>query len=310
MAKASVRAFHKLEGWFSTYKPPGVHWKLVRDTIETNLLKGINAAPPPAPLHRVQFLAEPTNTNVSGGSSDELTISASFVPSLANHPLVNGPDFQHIAVGVGHKLDVFSSGVLVLGVGQGNKSLTDLFRSVVTRDYTLEGEFGMGTDDFTHTGRLIERTTYGHITRDKLERVLAMMQGSNQKALLTYSHVDMNTQEAYEMAVKGELRPNGKSPPIITGLRLLHFQPPHFTLEVQCLNETQRYLCKVLHEVGLELRSTAVCKGVRRTRDGPFTLQHALTRQHWTVPDIIQAIQQHRSSRKTRKAKSTQLRAG
>ncbi|KAJ7999853.1 hypothetical protein DPEC_G00198710 [Dallia pectoralis] len=301
MAKASVRAFHKLEGLFSAYKPPGVHWKLVRDTIETNLLKGVNAAPAPAPLHRVQFLAEPTN---NGGSRD-LTISASSVPSLVNHPLVNGPDFQHLNVGVGHKLDVFSSGVLVLGVGQGNKSLTDLFRSVVTRDYTLEGEFGTATDDFTHTGRVIEKTTYDHITRDKMERVLAMMQGSNQKALLTYSHVDMSTQEAYEMAVKGELRPSGKSPPIMTGLRLLHFQPPHFTLEVQCLNETQRYLCRILHEVGLELRSTAVCRGVRRTRDGPFTLQHALTRQHWTVPDITQAIQQHRSSSKNRKAKST-----
>ncbi|KAL0978153.1 hypothetical protein UPYG_G00166800 [Umbra pygmaea] len=305
MTTPSVRVFHKLEGLFSTYKPPGVHWKLVRDTIETNLLKGINAASRPAPVHRVQFLAEPNNA--LSEVSSELTVSASSVPSLAHHPLVNGPEFQHLCVGVGHKLDVFSSGVLVLGVGRGNKALTDLFKAGVTRDYTLEGEFGMATDDFTHTGRLIEKTTFGHITRDKLERVLAMMQGSNQKALLTYSNVDMSTQEAYEMAVKGELYPDGKSPPILTGLRLLHFQPPYFRLEVQCLNETQRYLCKVLHEVGLELRSTAVCKGVRRTRDGHFTLQHALTRQHWAAPDIIRAIQQHRSSRKTRKAKSTQL---
>lgn len=72
------------------------------------------------------------------------------------------------------------------------------------------------------------------------------------------------------------------------------------------MNETQRYLCRILHEVGLELRSTAVCKGVRRTRDGPFTLQHALTHQHWTSPDVIQAIRQYRSSRKASKAKHTQ----
>ncbi|XP_024283458.1 mitochondrial mRNA pseudouridine synthase TRUB2 [Oncorhynchus tshawytscha] len=304
MARPSVRVFHKLEGLFSIYKPPGVHWKLVRDTIETNLLKGINAAPPPAPRQRVQFLAESTSVVAEG--SNELTLSAASVPALAHHPLVSGPDFQHIGVGVGHRLDVFSSGVLVLGVGQSNKALTDLYRSHVTRDYTLEGELGMATDNFSHTGRLIERTTYDHITRDKLERVLAMMQGSNQKALLTYSKVDMSTQGAYELAVKGELRPDGKSPPIMTGLRLLHFQPPHFTLEVQCLNETQRYLCRILHEVGLELRSTAVCKGVRRTRDGPFTIQHALTHQHWTSPDVIQAIRQYRSSRKASKAKHTQ----
>lgn len=75
---------------------------------------------------------------------------------------------------------------------------------------------------------------------------------------------------------------------------------PHVLTDVQCLNETQKYLRKVVHEVGLELSSTAVCKGVRRTRDGPFTLQHALTHHHWTASDIMQAIQQYRPTRKHR----------
>uniref|UniRef100_A0A673XKX3 TruB pseudouridine (psi) synthase family member 2 n=1 Tax=Salmo trutta TaxID=8032 RepID=A0A673XKX3_SALTR len=255
------------------------------------------AAPPPQNTHLL--MDTPTHSRVF------LYLTISYINSITvllftclSPKSVSGPEFQYIRVGVGHRLEAFSSRVLVLGVGQANKALTDLYRSHVTRDYTLEGEFGMATDNFSHTGRLIERTTYDHITRDKLEKVLAMMQGSNQKALLTYSKVDMNTQEAYELAAKGKLRPHGKSPPIMTGLRLLHFQPPHFTLEVQCLNETQRYLCRILHEVGLELRSTAVCKGVCRTRDGPFTVQHALTRQHWTAPGVIQAIQQSRKATK------------
>lgn len=32
---------------------------------------------------------------------------------------------------------------------------------MMLQDYTLEGEFGMATDDFTETGRVIERTTFG-----------------------------------------------------------------------------------------------------------------------------------------------------
>lgn len=71
--------------------------------------------------------------------------------------------------------------------------------------------------------------------------------------------------------------------------------------EVQCLNETQKYLRKIVHEIGLELRSTAVCKGVRRTRDGCFTLQDALTRNHWTASDIRGAIQQYHSTKKNKK---------
>lgn len=40
----------------------------------------------------------------------------------------------------------------------------------------------------------------------------------------------MRSQEAYEMAVQGLLGPEGKSTPILTGLRCIRFQPPNFTL--------------------------------------------------------------------------------
>lgn len=74
------------------------------------------------------------------------------------------------------------------------------------------------------------------------------------------------------------------------------------------MNETQKYLRKVVHEIGLELRSTAMCKGVRRTRDGPFTLQDTLTRQHWTASDVMEAIRQYHMSNKGRKKAKTQIR--
>uniref|UniRef100_A0A1A7XYT0 TruB pseudouridine (Psi) synthase homolog 2 n=1 Tax=Iconisemion striatum TaxID=60296 RepID=A0A1A7XYT0_9TELE len=298
MATPAIRMFRRLEGLFCVYKPAGVHWKLVRDTIETNLLKDVNAThSQPVPLE-VRFLMS---------SSDEpeavkgLRLSPAAVPVLSKHPLVTGPEFQHIQVGVGHRLDAPSSGVLVLAVGNGNKTLNDLYNTRITRDYTLECEFGTATHDFSHTGRVLERSTYDHISEDKLERVTAMLEGANQKALRMYSTVDMSSQEAYERAVKGLLGPDGKSAPILTGLRCVHFQPPKFTLEVQCLNETQKYLRKVVHEIGLELRSTAVCKGVRRTRDGLFTLQDALTRHHWSAADVMEAIYKYHTSKRNRK---------
>lgn len=304
MATPAVRMFRRLEGLFCVYKPSGVHWKLVRDSIETNLLKGLNATPSQPVPQEVRFLAHlDSETEAPKG----LALSVASLPVLSKHPLVTGPEFQHVRIGVGHRLDAFSSGVLVLAVGNGNKALNDLYRTRVTRDYTLEGEFGTATDDSSHTGRVIERSTYGHITQDKLDRVLAMLQGANQKALLMYSNVDMRSQEAYEMAVQGLLGPDGKSLPILTGLRCIHFQPPNFTLEVQCLNETQKYLRKVVHEIGLELHSTAVCKGVRRTRDGSFTLQDALTHHHWTASDVMQAIRQYHSSKRNKKKSHTQI---
>nr|XP_061814508.1 pseudouridylate synthase TRUB2, mitochondrial-like [Nerophis lumbriciformis] len=295
MATPGIRMFRKLEGLFCVYKPAGIRWKLVRDTIETKLLEGLNALPSlPLPV-QTRFLAPSGDDTVT---QKGLTVVS--VPVLFNHPLVTGPEFQQIRVGVGHRLDTFSSGVMVLGVGNGNKALNDLYYTKVTRDYTLECELGTATHDFSHKGRVVERSTYDHITEDKLERVLAMLQGANQKALLTYANVDMQSQEAYEMAVQGSLGPEGKSPPILTGLRCIRFQPPNFTLEVRCLNETQKYLRKVVHEIGLELRSTAICKGVRRTRDGSFTLQDALTRNQWTPIEVMRAVRENHSAKKNR----------
>ncbi|KAJ7409825.1 TruB pseudouridine synthase family member 2 [Pitangus sulphuratus] len=105
-----------------------------------------------------------------------------------------------------------------------------------------------------------------------------------------YSNIDMQTQEAYELAVKGLIRPMDKSPPIITAIRCLQFAPPEFQLEIHCLHETQQYLRKIVHEIGLELKSSAVCTQVRRTRDGVFTLDDALPRTQWDLRSIRDAI--------------------
>ncbi|XP_057580143.1 pseudouridylate synthase TRUB2, mitochondrial isoform X2 [Hippopotamus amphibius kiboko] len=179
----------------------------------------------------------------------------------------------------------------VLGVGHGRRLLTDMYNAHLTKDYTVRGLLGKATDDFCEDGRLVEKTTYDHVTREKLDRILALIQGSHQKALVLYSNLDLQTQEAYEMAVSSVIRPMNKSPMLITGIRCLQFAPPEFLLEVQCMHETQKQLRRLVHEIGLELKSTAVCTQVRRTRDGFFTLDGALLRTQWDLPSIQAAIQ-------------------
>lgn len=62
-------------------------------------------------------------------------------------------------------------------------------------------------------------------------------------------------------------------------------------LEIHCLHETQQYLRKMVHEIGLELKSSAVCTQVRRIRDGVFTVDDALPRTQWNLQSIQEAIQ-------------------
>ncbi|XP_069436172.1 pseudouridylate synthase TRUB2, mitochondrial isoform X4 [Ovis canadensis] len=219
----------RLQGLFAVYKPPGLKWKHLRDTVELQLLKGLNAGKPPAPKQRVRFLLEP----VDSSKEKELTLTANRVPTLIDHPLVRGLAFTSLKVGVGHRLDSQASGVLVLGVGHGCGLLTDMYNAHLTKDYTVRGLLGKATDDFCEDGRLVEKTTYDHVTREKLDRILAVIQGSHQKALVTYSNLDLQTQEAYEMAVSGVIRPMNKSPMLITGIRCLQFAPPEFLLGIR-----------------------------------------------------------------------------
>ncbi|KAL8174685.1 UNVERIFIED_CONTAM: hypothetical protein K2H54_051337 [Gekko kuhli] len=169
-----------LHGLFAVYKPPGVSWKLVRDTVETKLLNELNSLERPAPRQQIRFLPG----TVEGKDGKELTLSVTQQPMLADHPLVSGPVFTHLKTGVGHRLDRKSSGVLVLGVGHGNKLLDQVCHAHLSKTYTVRGLFGKATDDFSDTGKLIEKTTFDHITGEKLERIVSVIQGSNHKALL------------------------------------------------------------------------------------------------------------------------------
>lgn len=56
------------------------------------------------------------------------------------------------------------------------------------------------------------------------------------------------------------------------------------------MHETQKHLRRLVHEIGLELKTTAVCTQVRRTRDGFFTLDDALLRTQWDLHSIQHAI--------------------
>ncbi|CAI9603542.1 unnamed protein product [Staurois parvus] len=154
--------------------------------------------------------------------------------------------------------------------------LTAMHENNYTRDYTVCGTFGKATADFSDAGKVVEKTTFDHISREKFERVLAMIQGANQKSLIMHSNVDLKSEEAYDLAVQGQLCPKVKSPPLILALRCLEFSPPDFTLEIRCMHESQQHIRKVIHEIGLELRSTAVCNKVRCT--------HGMALLHWTVP--------------------------
>ncbi|XP_032832293.2 pseudouridylate synthase TRUB2, mitochondrial-like [Petromyzon marinus] len=281
------RVLRELHGVFAVYKPAGVTWRQVRSTMENRLLQELNALKQPGPRQLVKVETLTTATE----RGEERSLAVSLVPSLADHPLVRGPRYHSLGLAVGHGLDASASGVLVFAVGSGRRLLDELRKSPVTQAYTLHGRLGIATEDFSTQGRVIETVTYEHVTRDLMERAVAMMHGAAQKALLLHSDVDVGSHEGYLRAVSGCLLPSRhKMPALITAVRLADFNPPAFTLEVQCTPQgSQLALRRCVHDVGRELRCAGATRLVRRVRDGPLALAHALAPARWHLLPVLAA---------------------
>ncbi|KAL3872037.1 hypothetical protein ACJMK2_040005 [Sinanodonta woodiana] len=280
--------YRLLNGVFCVYKPKGVHCNSVVEHIQRNLAKDLNGHPC-YPYERKMREIEP-NPNVKTPS---VTTEPRTLTTLSDHKLVLGeryipPDFRvHFVTG----LNKHSSGVLVCSVGSGREYLSAIKMARYLRVYHVRGKFGWATDNFSPKGKIMNRSTYHHVKKSILDKVCATVQAGHQRFMFDYAGVTQDSQEAYELAAAGIVRPeHSDTPPMIYGCHVIDFSLPDFTLEIHSINETQNYLMKLIHEIGLELRSTAICTQVRRIRYGHFTLEHALLCKHWTAQEIIRNI--------------------
>ncbi|XP_022113066.2 mitochondrial mRNA pseudouridine synthase TRUB2 isoform X2 [Pieris rapae] len=234
---------------------------------------------PDRPLEqRVEILGE---TNKS--------MEVRIVPNYADDPLVCGPRYIHddFRCNWATHLGLFSSGILFLGLNEGTKLSYHINIGRPTRAYKIHGQLGKATDTYFWNGRTMERTTYSNVTREKMDKVIAHMQAAHQKTMYQLSGLHMESQTTYDLAAKGLIRPVNSKLPVIYGLKCVHFAPPDFTLEIQSVNEYEKYLWTIIHDVGVQLKSSAYCTGVQCIRQGKFNLEHALLRKHWKLQHII-----------------------
>ncbi|XP_066295441.1 pseudouridylate synthase TRUB2, mitochondrial-like [Branchiostoma lanceolatum] len=282
--KSAAEVASRLSGVFAVYKPPGLNVNKMIVSLKENLGKEITATFPWVPhRHDYRLLPSPDDPN---------QLTRVDVPSLSKHPLVKG--HEKVPIYCQFPLDTLSSGVVVLGIRDGIKKVRAMFHAHYSKQYIVEGKFGMATDNHDVSGKVLERTTYDHISGEKLARIVSYLQRSHQNLTTEYAGVDIQSQEAYELACQGLLRPRMNSPPLVLAMRCLEYQPPHFTLEIQCVHETPQWLRQLIHDIGLELRSTAVSTKVRRTRDGYFTADDALLIKHCRYEYVAEAIERSR----------------
>nr|CAG4644993.1 EOG090X0AGI [Leptodora kindtii] len=214
--------------------------------------------------------------------------------NLADLSLVCGPAVEpdDIKVSLVNNLGRRVSGVMAVTINGANRELRKLKESRPLSVYQIEAQFGLATENHWHDGKVWEKSTYSHLHKPKIDQILSSIEASNQRKMFEYCGVDSSSQAAYEMAVQGLLRPAIKSPTIVYGIKCIHFEPPNFTLELHCINETEAYLTTLVHDFGIALKTNAVCSKIRCIRYGHLTVRDALLRSQWKLQDLYDNMYQ------------------
>lgn len=282
MAELSIttarEAWRILRGVCCVYKPPDYALASLKRSVKAALVNDLNR------LERTH------ETAVQQNDWEVFQSGAVVGGDYSLHPLILGDGFEldDVGVGVVNKLSRRSSGIVVLTIN--NSKLEHIIKDLrLPRTYRVGMKLGEATDTSFDGGKIIEKSTFDHlIGRPQiLDRTLASIRASHQRGSFLSTKVDLQSQEAYELAVKGPIRPDRYGPTLIYGLKCVEYKLPNIELEITCINETQAYLAELVSELGLTLKTNAVCGHIRCIRYGFFTLDHALLMKHVNLENVL-----------------------
>lgn len=176
---------------------------------------------------------------------------------------------------VGHAgtLDPGATGVLPICLGQATRIIPFLVDAA--KIYRAEVELGIATTTYDAEGKVTGRIDPSFVTREQVERVLSSFLGSILQIPPMYSAVKHQGRRLYEFARAGIEVERNKRKAHIFRLQLLRWQPPFFTIEIECGKGT--YIRSLAHDMGQALGCGACLRNLVRLRSGMFDISDSLT---------------------------------
>ena len=173
-------------------------------------------------------------------------------------------------------LDPRASGVLVVLIGPAVR-LSE-FLSASDKRYQAILRFGISTDTYDTEGVQVGETkSVDHLTEEDFQRILRDYEGKIAQVPPAHSAIKVNGQKAYDLARRGEeveLEPRMID---VYNLELLEWAPPEAVIDVYASSGT--YVRSLANDLGVDLGVGAHLTGLRRTKNGQFTLRDAVRLQ-------------------------------
>ena len=241
-----------------------------------------------APLEEIHGIGSEMieyNEDVHGGLESAV--------DYATHPLVLGKGFlkDDINVKIVNALQPRESGLCLFTIND-PVSCYRIRAQKYPQTIRVEGVFGKMTDTKFEDGKILQKSTFAHLINrpQRLGSLLHSIQSAHQNEAFKYLKVSLQSQEAYEIACRGPVRPETLSDGLIYSIKCVKYNPPDFTLDVTSIGTDAEYLATLVHEIGRRLKTHAVTSSVRHLRYGYFDLSSALLQKHCYLQNVLQNI--------------------
>lgn len=181
----------------------------------------------------------------------------------------------HRKIKVGHAgtLDPLATGILLVCIGKATKQVDAL--QAERKEYVAELMLGATTPSYDMEHPVDRNYPTEHITRQMVEEALLALTGERLQAPPIYSAKKVEGLRAYELARAGEQVELRKALINIYSITLEEFSLPTMRIRVECSKGT--YIRSLAQEIGEKLDSGAYLTSLRRTRNGRFAEQDAVT---------------------------------
>ncbi|XP_023346568.1 mitochondrial mRNA pseudouridine synthase Trub2 [Eurytemora carolleeae] len=207
-------------------------------------------------------------------------------------PAYNVEDFKFKPVNF---LQPIASGVCVIGINNSTHTAVNIRNANPLVTYEIQAELGSATSTGFTDGKTVAKATWTHLKNRRwtIDQILSNIQASHQKSAWASTNVLIDSQEAYELAAKGPVRPNLLTDTLIYSIRCIEWKPPHFCLSIQCIGDRDhKFLLDLISEIGIRMKTHAHTTGIRCAQVGIFTAEDSLLPSQCDLASVINHIGQ------------------
>jgi len=177
-------------------------------------------------------------------------------------------------IGHGGTLDPFAEGVLIIGIDEGTKQLTQFLKSS-KKEYIGVIELGKESNTFDIEGEIIDNEIAEFPEKQDIINVLNTFKGKTLQTPPKFSAVKISGKPAYKLARQGkEFTLTPKEVEIID-IEFLDYSPPELRLKL--LVKSGFYVRSFAQDLGKKLKTGAYLKSLTRTQVSDFKINEAIT---------------------------------